>query len=106
MLQDHLSLRTVTEQRLEDVADADGVRHAAVEAGHPRVLASIFGRVQFVRVAYRHRSHPSLYPADAALDLPIERHSHGLRRLAAIGSSRGSSSRPPRPPPEPPGTDR
>ncbi|HZW43706.1 MAG TPA: ISKra4 family transposase [Dermatophilaceae bacterium] len=90
MLQDHLSLRTATEQRLEDVADADGVVHAAVEAGHRRALASIFGQVQSERLAYRHRGHANLYPADAALNLPIERHSHGLRRLAAIESSRGS----------------
>ncbi len=90
MLQDHLSLRTATEQRLPDVADADGVVHAAVEAGHRRPLASIFGQVQCERLAYRHRGHPNLYPGDAALNLPIERHSHGLRRLAAIESSRGS----------------
>lgn len=90
MLQDHLSLRTRTEPRLHTVADEAGLVHAAVEAGHRRGLASVFGPVQVERLAYRHRGHANLYPADAALNLPAERHSHGLRRLAAVESSRGS----------------
>lgn len=90
MLQDHLTLRTRTERRLETVVDVDGLGHAAVEPGHRRALASVFGPVQVDRVAYRHRGHPNLYPADAALNLPAERHSHGLRRLAAMESTRGS----------------
>ncbi|MCA1682323.1 MAG: ISKra4 family transposase, partial [Actinobacteria bacterium] len=32
----------------------------------------------------------NLYPADAALNLPTGKHSHGLRRLAAIEAGRGS----------------
>lgn len=92
MLQDHLRLRAATEQRLEPeaVADDEGVVHAAVETGHRRGLASVFGPVAVERLAYRHRGHHNLYPADGALNLPVERHSHGLRRLAATESSRGS----------------
>ena len=90
MLQDHLSLRTRTEQRLEAVLDAEQVAHAAVETGHRRTLASVFGRVEVERMAYRHRGHENLYPADAVLNLPLERHSHGLRRLAAVESTQGS----------------
>ena len=90
MLQDHLTLRAATEPRLAAVADDAGVVHAAVETGHGRTLASVFGPVQVERLAYRHRGHQNLHPADAALNLPVERHSHGLRRLAAIESTRGS----------------
>jgi hypothetical protein len=90
MLQDHLSLRAASEPRLAAVADGAGVVHAAVEAGHCRVLASVFGQVQVQRLAYRRHGHENLHPADAALNLPAERHSHGLRRLAAIESTRGS----------------
>jgi hypothetical protein len=36
------------------------------------------------RLAYRHRGCDSLFPADAMLNPPEERHSHGLRRLDAI----------------------
>ena len=90
MLQDHLTLRAANEPRLAAVADDAGVVHAAVETGHRRTLASVFGHVQVERLAYRHRGHQNLHPADAALNLPVERHSHGLRRLAAIESTRGS----------------
>ena len=90
MLQDHLTLRAANEPRLAAVADDAGVVHAAVETGHRRTLATVFGQVQVERLAYRHRGHANLHPADAALNLPDERHSHGLRRLAAIESTRGS----------------
>jgi ribosomal protein S9 len=42
------------------------------------------------RLAYRHRGEENLYPADAALNLPQELHSHGFRELSAIESTRGS----------------
>lgn len=90
MCQDHLIVRAATESRLPVVRDAEAVAHRAVEAGHRRPLATIFGEVDVERLAYRHRGHPNLYPADAVLNLPAERHSHGLRRLAAIEASRGS----------------
>ena len=90
MLQDHLTLRAATERRIDDVTDTEAVAHRAVEAGHRRPLATIFGEVCVERLAYRHRGHPNLYPADAVLNVPAERHSHGLRRLAAIEASRGS----------------
>ncbi len=41
------------------------------------------------RIAYRAPGAPNVYPADAALNLPAEKHSHGLRRHAAIESARG-----------------
>lgn len=90
MCQDHLSLRAAKESRLDPVRDAEEVTHGAVEPGHRRPLATIFGEVDVERLAYRHRGHPNLYPADAVLNLPAERHSHGLRRLAAVEASRGS----------------
>jgi hypothetical protein len=89
LLQDHLDLRARREQRTE-VSDADGVSYGSVETGHRRTLATVFGNVTVERFAYRHRGRPNLHPADGRLNLPEERHSHGLRRLAAIESSRGS----------------
>lgn len=90
LLQDHLELRAQKESRLEVVVDADGVARGAAEAGHERGLATVFGEVQVGRLAYRRRGHANLHPADAVLNLPAEKHSHGLRRLAAIEASRGS----------------
>jgi hypothetical protein len=82
--QDHLELRAVREARRDDVADADGVARGAVEADPARKLDLIFGEVEVRRLAYRQRGHANLYPADAELNLPAEKHSHGLRRLAAL----------------------
>jgi hypothetical protein len=90
LLQDHLDLRARREERLDEVIDADGVARASAEAGHGRSLASVFGEVTVERIAYRGRGLANLHPADAALNLPAERHSHGLRRLAALESARGS----------------
>ena len=90
LLQDHLDVRAAREQRLAEVVDACQVPRGAVEAGHRRTLGTIFGRVDVERIAYRAKGRANLHPADAALNLPAGKHSHGLRRLAAIEASRGS----------------
>jgi hypothetical protein len=90
LMQDHLELRTLREQRLPKVLDAQQVARGSVETGHTRALTTVFGEVTVTRLAYRRRGHANLYPADAALNLPIEKHSHGLRRLAALEAARGS----------------
>ncbi len=79
LYQDHLDLRSQREQPLKAVASATGAVHGAVEAGHERSLATVFGEVRVRRMAYRARGHANLCPADAALNLPEERYSHGLR---------------------------
>lgn len=89
LFQDHVDLRSVREARLE-VADVDGICRTRVETGHSRGLATIFGEVTVTRLAYRAVGQANLHPADAVLNLPVEKHSHGLRQLAAIESSRGS----------------
>ena len=83
-MQDHLELRAQREQRLPEVTDAGRVARGAIEAGHTRALTTVFGEVTVTRQAYRRRRHANLYPADAALNLPVEKHSHGLRQLAAL----------------------
>ncbi|MGH3452361.1 MAG: ISKra4 family transposase [Haloechinothrix sp.] len=89
LAQDHLDLRAVRERRVE-VIGADRVRRGRVETGHARELATIFGQVEVSRIAYRARGQVNLHPADGVLNLPAEKHSHGLRRLAAIEATRGS----------------
>ena len=90
LLQDSLDLRAVREQRLGEVIDAEGLRRGVAEGGHGRGLATRFGQVTVTRIAYRARGLSNLHPADAGLNLPVEKHSHGLRRLAAIEAARGS----------------
>ena len=87
---DYLELRARDELRLSPIVDAQGATHGTVEGGHSRPLTTVFGEVQVRRIAYRKRGCPNLYPADAGLNLPTEKQSHGLRKLAAVESSRGS----------------
>jgi hypothetical protein len=95
LLQDHLDLRAAREeeQAREDRAPAtgtDGITRPRLEAGHGRLLATMFGTVGVVRCAWRRPGARNWCPADAALSLPAGRHSHSLARLAAIEAARGS----------------
>jgi hypothetical protein len=90
VLQDHLDARAAREARIVGVADGDGGARDHVEEGHERPLGTLFGSVRVRRLAYRSRGRCNLYPADARLNLPVEKHSHGLRRLAALEAARGS----------------
>jgi hypothetical protein len=90
LLADHLALRAVREQRLEEVVGDEGVARGRVESGHVRALETVFGTVSVERLAYRTPGVGNLHPADAALNLPVERHSHGLRKLTALEAARGS----------------
>jgi hypothetical protein len=90
LLDDHLALRAVREQRLDSVVGDDEVTRGRVEHDHRRVLGTVFGKVTVSRMAYRALGRGNLHPADAALNLPVERHSHGLRKLAAFEAARGS----------------
>ena len=89
LLQGHLDLRAEQEQRVT-VIGADGTRRGCAEAGRRRPLTSVFGDVWVSRIAYRAKGHQNLCRADALLNLPVEQHSHGLRRVAAIEAARGS----------------
>ncbi len=91
----NLELRRLREElavrdRPAAVTGADGVTRRAVETGHERLLATIFGTVTVGRCAWRAQARRNVYPADAALRLPRLRHSHGLQRLAALEAVRGS----------------
>jgi hypothetical protein len=90
LFQDHLGLVAAREERRGEVTGADGIARTRTEKGHSRALATVFGRVTVTRIAYRAPGAPNVHPLDAALNLPAERQSHGLRKLAAIESARGS----------------
>ena len=91
LLQDHLDLRAAREQPAPTpVTGADTVTRTRLETGHQRGLTTVFGQVTVTRIGYRAPGADNLYPADAALNLPEEKHSHGVRQLAAIEAPRGS----------------
>jgi hypothetical protein len=89
LFQDRLDLRAAREVRVE-VTSASRRRFGSVEPGHRRPLTTMFGQVDVSRMAFRRKGDANLYPADGLLNLPAEIHSHGLRHLAAVESSRGS----------------
>jgi hypothetical protein len=90
LFQDRLDLTAAQEERRHDVTGQDGVARTRAEKGRERPLVTKFGQVTVSRIAYRSPGRSNVHPADAALNLPEEKHSHGLRRLASIEAARGS----------------
>jgi hypothetical protein len=96
LLQDHLELRALRERHAVALGqaipptDAQGAVHRAVEVGHTRALATIFGTVVVERCAFRAAGTANLYPADAVLNLPERLHSYGLAKRAVLEAVRGS----------------
>jgi hypothetical protein len=90
LFQDRLDLTAAREVRRHDVAGEDGVVRTRAEEGRTRPLMTKFGQVTVSRIAYRAPGRPNVHPLDAELNLPEEKHSHGLRKLAAVESARGS----------------
>src|SRR5260370_4221643 len=86
----HLDLLAGREVRRHDVTGEDGVLRTRAEKGRERPLATKFGQVTVSRIAYRAPGAPNVHPLDAALNLAEEKHSHGLRKLAAVEAVRGS----------------
>ena len=90
LFQDRLDLTATREERRHDVTGEDGVPRTRAEKGRTRPLVTKFGQVTVSRIAYRAPGRPDVHPLDAALNLPEEKHSHGLRKMAAVESARGS----------------
>jgi hypothetical protein len=90
MYQDRLDLTAAREERRHDVTGEDGAVRTRAEKGRERPLMTKFGLVTVSRIAYKAPGRPNVHLADAALNLPEEKHSHGLRKLAAAESARGS----------------
>src|ERR1019366_8809938 len=90
MFQGQLDLRALRGQRRQDVAGPGGGTRTRAGNGHRRALAAVFGEVAVSRIAYRAPGLPNVHVTDEELNLPEEKHSHGLRRLAATEAPRGS----------------
>lgn len=89
MLQGHLDLRAANEQRVE-VVGADGVERRALRRGTQRQLRTVVGDVTVSRWSYGSTAVASLHPMDAALNLPPELYSFGVRRIVAKEAARAS----------------
>jgi len=83
MLEEYLRLRAQLERRTE-VVGADGVTRDYARDSE-RHLETVLGRVPVQRLAYQSPGSADLHPMDAALNLPREMFSHGIRRMVAEG---------------------
>jgi hypothetical protein len=81
LLQDHLDVRAAAERRVAVVGD-DGIRRTEVRSSRRRLM-SIVGEVSVTRQMYQATGVESLCPQDAALNLPPEVFSLGVRRRVA-----------------------
>ncbi len=81
LLQAHLDERAPGQVATPVVsADGDALTRQRTQ---PRALESVFGAVTVRRTGYGGPGLSSLHPLDAALNLPAERYSHTVRRVAA-----------------------
>ena len=90
LFQDRLDLTAAREERRRDVAGEDGVPRTRAEKGRTRPLITRFGQVTVSRIAYRSPGRANVHLLDRELNLPEEKHSHGLRKMAAIEAAGGS----------------
>ncbi|MFH1602583.1 MAG: hypothetical protein ABIH03_01605 [Pseudomonadota bacterium] len=78
LLQAHLDLRHPGEAA-GPVRDAAGETQSRARL-HDRQLECIFGTVTVSRTGYGAEGKASLHPLDGALNLPVEKYSHEVRR--------------------------
>jgi hypothetical protein len=90
LFQGHLDLVAAREERRDGVTGEEGAARTRAEKGRARPLVTVFGQVTVSRIAYRFPGLSNVHLLDAALNLPEEKHSHGLRKLIAAEAARGS----------------
>jgi hypothetical protein len=88
MLEEHLALRAELEKKVEVVGSEGTERGSSRDS--ERHLETLVGRVAVPRRAYQAPGMPDLHPMDAALNLPRELFSHGIRRMVAKEAARAS----------------
>lgn len=88
LLQAHLDLRGPG-AAAGPVRDAAG-ENLSREQAHDRELETIFGTVTVSRTGYGAEGKASLHPLDGALNLPVEKYSHEVRRRVAIEAAKNS----------------
>lgn len=88
LLQQHLDLRAAAERSVR-VVDSDGVVRSDQRRGKRRLL-TLVGEVEASRRLYQAEGKSALCPQDAALNLPAELYSLGVRRRVAEEVAAGS----------------
>jgi hypothetical protein len=88
LLEEHMAMRAALEHRAR-VVGADGVERDSVRDTE-RHLETVVGTVAVPRKAYQAPGRDDLHPMDAALNLPPELFSHGVREMVAKEVARAS----------------
>ena len=88
VMQGSLDRRSAAEEKLERVTGADGEerRHCRLRS---RVLMTLFGEVTVKRLGYSGARLESIFPLDAALNLPPDKYSQGGAAQGGVGSGEG-----------------
>ena len=89
LMQGYLDQRAEAEEPLDGVIGADGQERGYCRA-RSRVLATLFGEVTVQRMGYSGIRLDSVFPLDAALNLPPDKYSQGLRRKVGLEVAKGS----------------
>lgn len=88
LLQAHLDWRAQA-RPATPVVGADGIERTHQRSG-TREVETLFGTVKVTRDGHGARGRDTLFPLDAALNLPPERYSFGIRRRAAEEAAKGA----------------
>lgn len=83
LLEDHLALRAPARAVDGEVEGSDGEVRSFERRGMERSLTTVFGTVTAERIGYRAHAVGALMPLDAALNLPPDKYSHGVRACVA-----------------------
>lgn len=89
LMQGYLDQRAEAEEPLDGVIGADGQERGHCRARN-RALATLFGEVTVQRMGYSGIRLGSVFPLDAALNLPPDKYSQGLRRKVGLEVAKGS----------------
>lgn len=90
MLQGYLDIRSRDEMKHKSVTGQDGIARSHRRSNCLRQLSTIFGQVKLSRTGYSKPGVSHKYPLDAALNLPPDKYSHGLRLV--VGQSAAKES--------------
>ena len=89
LMQGYLDQRAEAEEPLDGVIGADGQARGHCR-DRSRALATLFGEVTVQRMGYIGIRLGSVFPLDAALNLPPDKYSQGLRRKVGLAVAKGS----------------
>jgi hypothetical protein len=89
LMQGYLDQRAWAEEPLDGVIGVDGQERGYCRA-RSRALTTLFGEVTVQRLGYSGIRLGSVFPLDAALNLPPDKYSQGLRRKVGLEVAKGS----------------